>query len=69
MLSNGQKIKVAVAGAGFLSPLLPWLCPLPPESDPIKENTLKLINPGRLDMKGPGSDINVTRGVCKGEWV
>lgn len=53
MLSNGQKIKVAVAEAGFLSPLLPWLCPLPPESDPIKENTLKGMNPGTEKKIGP----------------
>lgn len=53
MLSNGQKIKVAVAEAGFLSPLLPWLCPLPPESDPIKENTLKGMNPETEKKIGP----------------
>lgn len=74
-------MKVAVAGAGFLSPILPWPCPLPqcltpPRNLPLKELTLdreggkpKWQGGRRPDMEWPRNDINITRGACKGEWV
>ena len=39
LLGNQHKIKMAVAGAGFHKPILPWLCPLSSGIETMRKKT------------------------------